>query len=84
MRIIEVVTDHGHVDTLRSIAEQHEIIDIWSGHVDEDGRCSTRLLVTPEKQQVVMDALQALLGKAENSRLLVLPVEASLPRTEEN
>lgn len=84
MRIIEVITDHGHVDTLRGIAAQQEIIDIWVGHNDEDGRCSTRLLVSPEKQQAVIDALQSLLSTADNTRLLVLPVEATLPRLEED
>ena len=84
MRIIEVVTDHGHVDTLRGIAEQQDVLDIWVGHNDEDGRCSTRLLVRPEKQQAVIDALQSLLSTAENTRLLILPVEATLPRIEED
>jgi uncharacterized hydrophobic protein (TIGR00341 family) len=84
MRIIEVITDQGHVDTLRGIAAQQEIIDIWVGHNDEDGRCSARLLVSPEKQQAVIDALQSLLSTADNTRLLVLPVEATLPRIEED
>lgn len=83
MRIIEVVTDHGHVDTLRGIAAQQELVDIWVGHNDDDGRCSTRLLVRPEKQQVVMDALQSLLATSDDTRILVLPVEATLPRIEE-
>ncbi len=82
MRIIEVITDQGHVDTLRGIAAQQEILDIWVGQTDEDGRCSTRLLVQPEKQQAVMDALQSLLNTADDTRLLVLPVEAVLPRIE--
>ncbi len=84
MRIIEVITDQGHVDTLRGIAAQQEIVDIWVGQNDEDGRCSTRLLVRPEKQQAVMDALQSLLATADDTRILVLPVEASLPRLEED
>lgn len=84
MRIIEVITDHGHVDTLRSIAAQQEVVDVWVGHKDYDGRCSTRLLVNPEKQQSVMDALQSLLVAAEDTRILVLPVEATLPRLEED
>lgn len=83
MRIIEVITDQGHVDTLRGIAEQQETVDVWVGHTDEDGRCSTRMLVCPEKQQAVIDAVQALLATADNTRLLVLPVEATLPRIEE-
>jgi len=84
VRIIEVITDQGHVDTLRGIAAQQEIVDIWVGQNDEDGRCSTRLLVRPEKQQAVMDALQSLLATADDTRILVLPVEASLPRLEED
>lgn len=84
MRVIEVITDQGHVDTLRGIAAQQEIVDIWVGHNDEDGRCSTRLLVRPEKQQAVMDALQSLLATADDTRILVLPVEATLPRIEED
>jgi len=83
MRVIEVITDQGHVDTLRGIAEQQDIVDIWVGHTDEDGRCSTRMLVCPEKQQAVIDAVQALLATAEKTRLLVLPVEATLPRIED-
>ena len=84
MRVFEVITDQGHVDTLRGIAAQQEVVDIWVGHNDEDGRCSTRLLVRPEKQQAVMDALQSLLATADDTRILVLPVEATLPRLEED
>ena len=84
MRVIEVITDQGHVDTLRGIAAQQELVDIWVGHVDEDGRCSTRLLVRPEKQQAVMDALQLLLATADDTRMLVLPVEATLPRLDDD
>lgn len=84
MRIIEVITDAGHVDTLRGIAAQQEIIDVWVGHIDEDGRCSTRLLVPPEKQQVILDALQAVIKASENTRILVLPVDVTLPRIEES
>jgi len=84
MRVIEVITDQGHVDTLRGIAAQQEVVDVWVGHNDEDGRCSTRLLVRPEKQQAVMDALQLLLATADDTRILVLPVEATLPRIEED
>lgn len=83
MRVIELITDQGHSDTLQSIAAKQEVDDIWVGHIDVDGRCSTRFLVSPEKQQAIIDALQPILSASENSRLLVLPVEASLPIKEE-
>lgn len=84
MRVIEVISDHGHVDTFRGIAEQYEVTDVWAGHTDEDNRCSTRFLVSPEKQQLVLDALQSILEKSGNYQILILPVEANLPRSTES
>jgi len=84
MRIIEVVADCGHIDTLHSIAEQHEIYDHWQlAPREDDGRCVCRMLVTPDKVQEVIDALQTALEKTENSRVVIQPVEATLPRPPE-
>ncbi|MEJ2643803.1 MAG: TIGR00341 family protein [Gammaproteobacteria bacterium] len=84
MRVIEVVADAGHLDTLNSIAEQHGAIDHWCGAPCEDGRRSVRMLVNGEQSQTVLDALQSLLSGSENSRILVLPVDAVLPRPQED
>lgn len=83
MRIIEVLADCGHADTLRSIAEQQDILDVWVGQSGEEERCSMRLLVRPEKQQAVLDAIQAALSGSENWRILIHPIEAVLPRPSE-
>lgn len=84
MRIIEIIADCGHVDTLKSIAEQHEILECWSlpTSAEDDLRCVTRMLVRPEKQQKVIDALQQILEKSETARIIILPVEATLPYPE--
>ena len=84
MRIVEIVADCGHADTLISIAEQHEIYDHWRFQPrEEDGRCICRMLVRPEKLQEVIDALQTTLEKTENTRIIIQPVEAILPRPPE-
>ena len=83
MRIIEVLADCGHADTLRSIAEQQEILDVWVNQSVEENRCSMRLLVRPEKQQGVLDAVQSSLSGSENWRVLIHPIEAVLPRPPE-
>jgi len=83
MRIIEVLADCGHVDTLRGIAEHNEILDTWVGKSEEDERCSVRMLVRPEKQQAVIDAVQQAFTADQNWRLMIHPVEATLPRPEE-
>ena len=86
MRIIEIIADCGHTDTLVSIAEQNQILDHWvlPTTYEDDTRCVTRMLVKPEKQQKIIDAVQQVLEKAENSRMLILPVEATLPYPEED
>jgi uncharacterized hydrophobic protein (TIGR00341 family) len=80
MRIIEVVADAGNLDTLTSIAEQHRVIDLWAGPPATDGRTAVRLLVDDAARQPVIDALQGLLGGSLNYRIVILPVEAALPR----
>ena len=83
MRIIEVIGDCGHVDTIRGIAEQHEIMDCWVAKSEEDERCSMRLLVRPEKQQAVIDAVQLALTAVPGWRIIIYPIEGVLPRPEE-
>jgi len=84
MKIIEVIADQGHLDTILGIAEQQGVIDHWQSSVAEDERCAVRMLVSPESRQAVLDALQSVLNTSENSRIVVTPVEVSLPREEEN
>lgn len=82
MRIIEVVADAGYSDTVAGIAEQHAL-DYWTCGAAEDGRQSMHLLVEPGKRQAVLDALQSALGGSTGARILVMPLEAALPRPPE-
>ncbi len=80
MKIIEVIVNAGHEDTLRSIAEQHEVVDFWHRAIDEEDRVVFSMIVRPEKRQVVLDALQSAIGSTEGARINVLPLEVTLPR----
>ncbi|MGD8515099.1 MAG: TIGR00341 family protein, partial [Granulosicoccaceae bacterium] len=82
MKVIEVIADAGHEDTIRGIAEQHGAEDCWIGAEDADGRRAMRLLVAPGNRQAVLDALQSTLGTSENWHLLIVPTEAVLPKPE--
>lgn len=82
MRIIEIIADAGHHDTLAGIAEQHNVTDIWCGVSGIDGRQVLRMLVDDDSRQGVLDAFQAVLGSSDNARILILPVDAVLPRPE--
>jgi uncharacterized hydrophobic protein (TIGR00341 family) len=80
MKLIEVVTSAQNLKPVTSIAEQHDSEVNWVGPPDEKDRQLIRLLVSDENRQSVLDALQGLLG--ESSKILVLTLEAVLPRKE--
>lgn len=79
LRVIEIVADAGHTDTLSAIAEQCGAVDCIEGAVAENGRQITRVLVTPGSQQAVLDSVQNVLSGSEGWRVIILPVEAALP-----
>ena len=83
MKIIEVIADVGHHDTIRGIAEQLQVEDIWFGPNNEDGRTATRILVQPENRQKVLDALQTIFHTADNYRILIIPLDTVLPKVSE-
>jgi len=80
MRIIEVIAPEGHWDSISALAEKQELPDYWTGPVDEQGRRAMRLLVAAEKQQAMLDGLQRLFGSSDDTRIVVIPVDATLPR----
>ncbi|MCB9989500.1 MAG: TIGR00341 family protein [Rhodospirillales bacterium] len=80
LRRIDVIAP----DTVRSrvaeIADEHGALDHWQGVKNRNGRRATQILVHIDRQQEMMDALQRALHKEKEWRIIVMPVEASLPR----
>jgi len=83
MRIVEVITDAAHGDTLVGLAEQYRATDYWWGVENQDGRRSFRMLVDDDARQEVVDVLQSLLSAVAGTRIIILPVDATLPRPKE-
>ena len=83
MKYIEIVADTGHTDTIAAIAETAEVLDFRAGITDENGKQQTRILLNDNQLQPVLDSLQNVLGTQEDTYIIVLPVEASLPKEEE-
>jgi len=83
MKVIEVIADAGHIEAVQSIGSHEGAIDQWRlGAAGEDGREVVRLLVDDQHRQAVLDALQNTIGDSPSTRIVVLPVEAVLPRVE--
>lgn len=84
MKIIEVITDAGHLDTIKGLAAQLELVDFWYGATDEAGRCSMRMLVQPEHRQRVMDSIQGILTASEDSHVIIYSPEVVWPTPKED
>lgn len=82
IRLIEVVAKAGHADTLQAVAQQFNAIDCRVADADEDGSQYVRILAHPDRQQDLVDRLQAALGAEPGWRIVILPVDAIVPDPE--
>ena len=78
MQIIEVVSPASLEDDVLRLAKRNEVSDVWiSGQ--RDNQSVIKILLSNEKSQKVMDQLQELMSGKNNFRVLVYPLELSLP-----
>ncbi len=82
LRIIEVVAPQGYADTLQAVAEQFGVLDYWQTEETDGARVNARLLVARESQQPLVDALGYAFDEDAEWRIILLPVEATLPEPE--
>lgn len=83
MKIVEVIAEKGSGETLEALAEKVKAADFRRLEVDENGMQRYRLCIADNELQRVLDRLQTLLGAQPTARILVLPVEISLPKAED-
>ncbi len=86
LRIIEISAPEDSSEKIRALAERYEAIDCWQSdrkswlQKKEDNRLTSRILVDVKNQQDMLDALQRAVSNNDDWRIILLPVEATLPR----
>lgn len=83
MKYLEIVTNSNDVTKIVEMTQKFEITDFRLGVKNEDGLQTMRLLVGDDKLQEVLDALQTLFSSEPLAKIVVLPVEISLPKPTE-
>jgi len=83
MKIIEVIADESYIDSIKNIADKNDASDFWIVSSEVKERKVVRILVKPEQRQTILDALQGILSTSLSARVVVIPIEATLPREEE-
>lgn len=80
LRLVEVVVPEDASEEADAVVADHEVIDSWTERAPEGGWTRLRLLVRAGRDEPLLDALDQRFGGLEGYRVLILPVEASLPR----
>jgi uncharacterized hydrophobic protein (TIGR00341 family) len=82
MKYVEVITGVRSTKTVLAVAEKEKSYDTRVGVEDDNGLQKFRMLIDDGRLQSLLDTLQNVLGAQPSTRIVVLPVEASLPLTE--
>lgn len=88
LRILEVRVPAGSAgEVTRDMTEEYAALDVWeetSGSTPDSGPLSRfRVLVDAADTEPILDELERRFGGEDEFRVLILPVEAALPRRQE-
>lgn len=78
-RIIEVIAEDHQTERIRQMCEGAGADDVIVGALTDDGRRVIRVATGSLDRQKLLDQLQMALSATSNWRIIILPVEATLP-----
>ena len=81
LQLIEIYHQRGKSEEIEFLLKDSPILDIWHDELRE-GETTTKVLLNMENTEHVIHILQDFFTK-EHLRVVILPVEATLPRPEE-
>lgn len=82
VRLIEIVAADHQTEALSEIAKRFKALSFQVATEAPDGCRTSRLIARVEKQQELVDEIQSALGKDDNWRVSILPIEATIPEPE--
>lgn len=81
LRLMSLVVNRDHTDPTLDLLSDSGAIGIWTGPLDEN-RILIQLLLPAEWTESLSDRLSLRLGATRDFRMMLLPVEATLPEYE--
>ena len=79
LRLVEVYAPSGLLEEVRSLVAGHKVLGHWQDALS-DGLSRTRVLVSLEQTEPLLDELEKRFSGVEGFRVLLLEVSATLPR----
>jgi len=79
LRLIEFVVPDVHRDVIQELLKDRETVSIWYDKLDEQ-QLLTKIVVSMDKSGPILDMLEKRFSMIPGFRVVILPVEASIPR----
>ena len=83
IRLIEIIAPKSLADEIRAVSDQTTAIGRWDDDLNEN-LALIRLLVKTEQTEEMLDALQNRFSNVDGFRVIMLPVEATVPRLDDS
>jgi uncharacterized hydrophobic protein (TIGR00341 family) len=80
LRFIEIYHQRGKADEIEVILKDLQIIDTWHYHLEENNESVTKILLKSESTETILDTLKSYFPGDNMMRVVILPVEATVPR----
>lgn len=82
LRQIEVIVPHDNKDEFHQLLEDDSVKHIWNSQSKDSGFL-LKALVDANATETFLDKVEHMIGDRDGFRLILLPVEATIPRIEE-
>lgn len=84
LRLIEIYHRQDKADEIDYLLKGFPLVDTWHQHLEEDKESVTKVLLMSEHTDSVINALQDYFPNEKLFRVVIMHVEATLPRPEKN
>jgi uncharacterized hydrophobic protein (TIGR00341 family) len=82
LRLMEIILPDHDLGTIKELIENETTLDYWQEETS-DGGLLIKLLISAEKTEKILDRLEGKYGGKDGFRVILLHVEATIPRVEE-
>jgi len=79
LRLIEIYLPEGSEKELPDLIKEQSALGVWLDHLSEN-KILIKVLLPSEKTEPILDLLEKRYSDSEGFRVILLPVEASIPR----
>jgi uncharacterized hydrophobic protein (TIGR00341 family) len=83
LRLIEIYHKKGKAEEIDFLLKELPILETWHDHLTENGESLTKVLLKSGQTETVLNTLDNFFSNDKHMRIVILPVEATLPRPSE-